>query len=665
MVDSERVIQVWIPRQITDVYQSSFAANRKGWSAMDESSDQDSSVRRLPEARARLSRRSLLRWASAFGAAPVVAGLLAACGGSSSSTSSASTASTSTASATSATATSSAATASASPGAATASASPGASPAASGSPSGSPIAVASTSAPEPIPYKVEQVGHQGGRIVYGDTLNIRTFNPLIINDGGSQSAAGMMFDSLTQLHPKDGSPLPQLAASWEISTDGITYTFTMQDGVKWHDGQPFSAADAKFTYDLFLNPDTNSPRTSTLAGAIKSVSAPDDGHLVFTLKGPNASFLTNDTFYGIVPQHILKDVPPKQIAQHDFSRGKKGVTIGQGPFMFDSFVESDHCTLVKNPNYWQGAPAIDTWIHKYMSSSTILTQQLKTGEVDYGGVQPADYADMQKQSNLKVTAYDTSSFTFYGYQMDPKKTSVFQEKVVRQALLYAVDRAAILKSIYFGLGVVAVGTEPPVSWAYAPDQIKLKYPYDPAKAKSMLDDAGWKPGSDGIRVKNGKRLSFKISTASSINTFVETATVLQQEWKEIGVEATPNTIEWNAFIDLISTSYNFDMYLVGLGHNPDPDQTSNWACSAHPGGFNAMSYCNPQLDKLMQQALETTDRSKRKALYVQMQNIIMDDCPVGLILFSRAVTAYNKRFHNYFPNTWNTTFDVTKWWVEG
>lgn len=607
----------------------------------------------------KLSRRCLLRWASAFGAAPIVAGLLAACGGGGSS----STASSSTTTSTGATAASSASAAT-SPSAATVETSPSSSPMPSETPAGSPVAAAS-SAPEPIPYTIEKVGHQGGQVIYGDTLNIRTFNPLIVNDAGSGSAINMLFDSLTQLHPKDGSPLPQLATTWEISTDGITYIFTILDSVMWHDGQPFSAADAKFTYDLFLNPDTNSPRTSTLADAIQSVSAPDDSHVVFTLKGPNASFLTNDLSNGIIPQHILKDVPPKQIAQHDFSSGTKGVTIGTGPFMFETFVESDHCTLVKNPNYWQGPPALDTWIHKYTSSSTVLTQQLKTGEVDYGGVQPADYADMQKQSNLKVAAYDTSSFTFYGYQMDPKKTPLFQEKAVRQALLYAVDRAAILKSIYFGLGVVAIGTEPTVSWAYAPDQITLKYPYDPDKAKSLLDGAGWKPGSDGIRVKNGKRLSFKVSTASSINTFVETATVLQEEWKQIGVEATPNTIEWNAFIDLISTSYNFDMYLVGLGHDADPDQTSNWACNAHPGGFNAMSYCNPQLDKLMQQALRTTDHTKRKALYVQMQNIIMDDCPVGLILFSRGVTAVNKRLHNYFPNTWNTTFDVTKWWVEG
>ncbi|HLI50808.1 MAG TPA: ABC transporter substrate-binding protein, partial [Thermomicrobiaceae bacterium] len=422
-------------------------------------------------------------------------------------------------------------------------------------------------------------------------------------------------------------PVGDLAKSWEISPDGSVYTFQLNEGVQWHDGQPCTAADVKFTYDLLLNPDSKSPRYSTMHERVKSVEAQDDSHVVVTLTAPNSAVLASNMSYGIMPQHILKDVEPKALAQDPFSTGKKGRTIGTGPFMFEEWIKDDHATVVKFSGYWRGEPNLDRWIFKVVPNQTVETQQLKTGEADVSAIQPSDYEDMKKQSKINVHVYDTFSSTFYTYQMDPAKSKLFQDKAVRQALLYALDRAALVKTIDFGLSKIAVGTIPTISWAYNPDGITLKYEHDADKAKQLLDQAGWKTGSDGIRAKNGQRLSFTVLTNSGSDVRQQYVTVFQQLWKKIGVEATPKFMEWNAFLTKISDEKDFDIFFEGYSWGVDPDQTTWYACNQYTGGANRAKYCNPQVDKLLGDALATTDHDKRKQLYTEFENIIMDELP--------------------------------------
>ncbi|HLI52059.1 MAG TPA: ABC transporter substrate-binding protein, partial [Thermomicrobiaceae bacterium] len=351
-----------------------------------------------------LSRRSLLRRALALGAAtPVIAGLLAACGSSSSSSSSSSSASSAaTATSSSSTPSGSTATAAATTPAATAAASPSSVASPSASPTGSPQAsVGSVTTGGPVTitkYKVEAVGKTGGKMIYGSPSDAKTLLSIITTDGPSFTVIDMIFEALTQGDPDNGQPMSWLAKSWEISADGLTYTFTLQDGVNWQDGQPLTANDVKFTYDLILNPDTKSSFTSDLQSKLKSMNVIDDTHIAFNLKAPNAAFLalSTTTGYEIIPQHILKDVPAAKLASDTFTTGAKGRTIGTGPFLFQEWVKDDHVLVVKNPNYWGGAPALDQWFYKVVPSSSVLTQQLRTGDVDFGAIQPADYASMTK-----------------------------------------------------------------------------------------------------------------------------------------------------------------------------------------------------------------------------------------------------------------------------
>jgi peptide/nickel transport system substrate-binding protein len=204
---------------------------------------------------------------------------------------------------------------------------------------------------------------------------------------------------------------------------------------------------------------------------------------------------------------------------------------------------------------------------------------------------------------------------------------------------------------------------PVLSWAYAPDQITNKYPYDLNKANQLLDQAGWVKGPDGIRAKDGKKLSFTLWTNAGNTQRGQYITVMQQMWKAIGVDATPKTEEWNAYLTRINESHDFDIFLVGFSWGVDPDQTTMWSCDSYQGGFNSYKYCNPQVDDLLAKGLSELDQNKRKAYYVQMQNILMEDMPALVMDFPKTTNALNKRVHNMFPNAINLRWNAHTWWV--
>ena len=515
---------------------------------------------------------------------------------------------------------------------------------------------------------LEAVSSRGGRIVEVVAVDATTMNPVLANDTSSAARIGMMFNGLVGLNPDTGLPFADLATevptldNGGISPDGLTYTFRLRRDVKWHDGQPFTARDVVYTYQTMMKKESGSPRASTLIDWIDSIAAPDDHTVVFKLKKIVASFIAGSAIYGIVPAHILEHVPADQLKSHPFSLGDAGVTIGTGPFKFKEWVRDDHATLVKNQDYFRGEPALDEYIFKVVEDRNQVVAQLKAGEADWGGIQKSFYEEMTRQQHLTTVAYDTYAFTYYAYNNDPASTELFQDKRVRQALLYALDREAMIKTIYAGLARVGVGTMPTVSWAYAPDQLPARYPYDPQRAEQLLDEAGWRKGPDGIRAKDGKRLSFTLWTNVGNSERAQYATLMQQQWKAIGVEATPRTEEWNAFLTRLD-NHDYEVYLVGFSWGADPDQTAFWSCDAYTGGFNNFRYCNNRVDELLARGLSELDQAKRKQIYIDFQQIVADEVPVAILDFPQSAIAVNKRIKNLFPNAINPRWNAHTWFV--
>jgi peptide/nickel transport system substrate-binding protein len=286
---------------------------------------------------------------------------------------------------------------------------------------------------------------------------------------------------------------------------------------------------------------------------------------------------------------------------------------------------------------------------------------LKTGEVDFGTVSAELYDDAKKQTNFDTVPYDTFGFTYIAFQLDQAKTTLFQDVKLRQALSYALDRQSIVDKILNGLGNLGVGTEPFRSWAYAPDKITTKYTYDPKKAAQMLDDIGWKTGSDGVRAKDGKRLSFTLSASAGDKVTEGSVLVFQENWKSIGVEMKPQFEEFSALVTRVAKNFDFDVFMLGFSQSVDPDQQTFFDSKQHVNGFNRVAYSNPKVDDLLSQASHTLDKEKRKQLYIDAQNLIVADDPILVIYFSKSIIGINKRVKNRIPNA-VTTFDTSHLW---
>ncbi len=502
---------------------------------------------------------------------------------------------------------------------------------------------------------------KGGTIVIGSTADVRTLNPVLVSDTASGEITDLVFDGLTNIDPDTLEAVPNLATKWDISPDNKVYTFTLKDGVKWHDGQPFTADDVKFSYDLYMNAETGTPRAGELNERIASVEAKDPTTVVITLKDVIAPFLVSNTSYGIVPRHILGNVAPKDIPTNEFSTAKP---VGTGPFKFQEFRQGDRVTLAGNPDYHRGATALDGYIRKFVKDDTALYQQLKTGEVDVAGFGPNFYADAQQQTNFTTFAYETFNFLFMGYNLNKEKGSpIFQDVKVRQALFYALDREGIVEKIQYGLSTVAQGTMPVLSWAYQPDKITTRYDYDPNKANQLLDEAGWAKGADGIRAKDGQKLSFSMYTYSGDKTIEGYMTVFQQNWKDIGVEMTPQFEEFSTFVTRLTKTFDFQAFLVGFAWGVDPDQQTMWDSKQYGAGFNLYNYSNPKVDELLTRGLKTLDQEERKQIYLEMQNQVVADAPALITDFPKALAGVNKRVKNYIPNAVGTSLYAYQWYV--
>ncbi len=504
---------------------------------------------------------------------------------------------------------------------------------------------------------------KGGHVVEGNFSDIRTLNSMLSSDTASNQVIGLMFDGLTN-YKKNGDLIPALASDLpKTSSDGLTYTFKLRSGLKWSDGQPLTADDVVFTYQLAYDAkykDVASPRRGDLEKYVASVTAPDAQTVVIQTTQVFAPFLANHTQYGILPKHVLGSLSAKDINTADFNSGP---SVVNGAFKFVKWDKGQQVTLARNDNYWAGPAYLDTYVYKVVPDSVAVTNQLKTGEIDIGPVDPSQFDAIKTTSNVVMTEFPVPTFTFYAYNLDPAKLGgqLFGDKAVRQALVYALDRQQIVTAVFFGHGSVANSVEPPTSWAYK-DKPQVLYTFNKAKAESLLDGAGWVKGSDGIRAKNGQKLKFTMITNSGNKQRESMLTVMQQSWKDIGVDATPQLIQFPQLVSQIVSIRTFDVFLVGFNWAIDPDESPLFhSRNTAAGGFNGADFKNSDVDSILDQALVTLDKTKRKQLYGQFQDIMSDQVPSPILLFNTGIWGVSTRvqgtdfgpFNQYTQRPWN------------
>lgn len=502
---------------------------------------------------------------------------------------------------------------------------------------------------------------KGGTVVRGDSSDIKTLNAILADDSPTLDIIALLFDSLVGSDPNTGLPVPGgLADSWEIAADGVTYTFHLTANAKWHDGTPLTADDVAFSFQVENDPKSGSSYTGTFNEAVESWKVIDDHTFQVVSKGINADFLLDACVYGIMPKHLWENVALDQWKTDPGSTGQDpSRVIGSGPFKFKEWVQGDHVTLVPNPDYFQASavPAIDEFIYQVFPNDAAAVLALKNGDIDIQDRVPApDVEDVQKSDNAGVLIYPTFSFDFYAYQLDTAKTDVFQDVEVRQALMYAQDRESIAKDIMLGYNEVANGTQPLLSFAYAPDEIETVYNYDPEKAKSLLESAGWVDSNgDGIREKNGKKLSFKVSYPTGSPTTDQIIAYYQEAWKAVGADMEPAGVEFPQLVEIITSTFDFDIALLGFNWDATGNQGAMYNCDQYKVGFNFSKYCNPKVDELNKAAKKELDLEKRKQLLIQSMNIVNNDLPVAITHFVNDKTGYSKRLQNYTATGGNSS----------
>ncbi len=519
-------------------------------------------------------------------------------------------------------------------------------------------------------FPFEEAAVQGGQLIHVMTTDISTVNTVLTSDTYSGWIAGFVYDGLIGASVVDGREIPTgLADGWEIAEDGVTYTIFLKEGIKWHDGEDFTADDVIMTFDKALAEDSQSVRKATIDEVLASYEKVDDYTVKFVAKFQTALFLSDAlSQFGIMPEHIWGDVAPADWPSDAGSTGQDASrVVGTGPFKFVEWVLGDHVTLEKNAEYWDEAniPNIDTYTYQVIADPASAIAALQTGQADVAEI-PFAQANSLRESNpeLQIVDFDTLSFNFYITNQDPAKGEVFTDVNVRKALHYALDRNVIAETVYDGFAIQADGTQPVLSIAYDPSRVETIYNYDPEMAVQLLEESGWMVGDDGIREKDGQRLSFECTYSEGASTYETQIPYMQQAWREVGVEMLPSAIPFPTLLEN-NDAGNFQMSVLGFSWSVDGGQHVMFGSEyTPPAGFNMMRYSNPEYDALIEPSLTELDVDARIDILTEMSNIVNDDMAAGITVFRKSIMGASPRVKNFFPNGYSNVWWITRAWLD-
>ncbi|MFQ6059537.1 MAG: ABC transporter substrate-binding protein [Anaerolineae bacterium] len=467
------------------------------------------------------------------------------------------------------------------------------------------------------------VPDHGGTYIEGLAGSPTYINPLLWQNETERDLASLIFGGLTRGND-EGEIIPDLAARWDISNDGLTYTFHLREDLRWHDGAPFTADDVVFTLKTMqapgyeVHPDLADLWRSVIVTKVNQYT------VRFTLSEPFAPFLDYTTI-GILPAHLLKDVPIEALAEDPFNRHP----VGTGPFMVEDS-NAAHILLKANPYFYGPRPYLDKIEFKFYPDYQSLFSAHQRGEIQgLSRVLTEDLARVGEDEGLILYSAQLAGCTLIFLNLDEL---IFQEQEVRQALLLALDRQGLIDDLLGGQGVVAHSPLLPHSWAYDP-AIK-RYAYDPQGARALLDGAGWVDADeDGIREKGRLKLEFTLLTnADPIRARMIEA--ISRQWERVGVKAHTQTVGVAELQAEFLRPRQFQAVLFGWNSlSFDPDPYPLWhSTQAQDEGQNYAGFANSEADTILEEARRTTDQALRAEMYRRFQEIFAEEVP-SLLLY--------------------------------
>ncbi|WP_244220308.1 ABC transporter substrate-binding protein [Rahnella variigena] len=480
------------------------------------------------------------------------------------------------------------------------------------------------------------------------------FNPYFFVNGWDENVTNVIFARLIDWDSQ-GKLVPGLAESWTVSPDGKTYTIKLRHDLKFSDGSPLTAEDVAFTLTVLYDPKYDGDTDITLAhitggdeykqgkaDSISGLKVIDPLTLQVTTTQPGATTL----------QKIGGPVLSKAYYGKGYTRGNldylrtlHGKPLGNGPYVYDKYIPGQEIRFHANANYYRGVPPTPRFIYRVTNPSTNF-QLFQTGDTDYDAFtsRPDDIEQLKMLGFANINLYGSSDYSKIEFNV---RRPALQDVKVRQALIYGLDRQKLIDVVYQGYGSVAIEPIAPISWAYNTDGVN-PYKFDPAQANKLLDEAGWKAGSDGIRVKDGKRLELTLLVSKKVLNDA-LIPIAKENYQKIGVLLKPQVVDFNALMSQRKAgNYDLASFSTSTLNDPHDGVWDYYSTESTESGYN-----NPEVDKLINEGNATLDIEKRKPIYHELYKVLANDPPVILLGNRKILSASSARVTGFKPDIYN------------
>ena len=500
---------------------------------------------------------------------------------------------------------------------------------------------------------------------YGDTLieasigNVSSLIPNITSDQASRDVGSFMYNGLVTLG-RDLEIKPELATSWVFSKDCLTLDFKLHEGVRWHDGAPFTAEDVVFTWATTMNPKTPSPYRSDYQD-VERVEALDPLTVRVTYRRPYAKALLSWSV-SMLPRHLLE----RYVEEGKLKEAPQNWTapVGTGPYRFKEMKSGEKVVVVANPDYFKGRPNISRIVYRIIPSQATIFLELKARGVDVAGLtalqyhRQTEYPAFQKAYNK--FRYPGSGYTYLGFNLkDPR----FADRRVRLAFAHAINKQELLDGVVLGLGRQATGPFRPGTWA---DNPAVKgVPHDTKKAMDLLAEAGWKTrNAEGLLVKDGKPFTFELLTNQGNDERKKIAEIVQASLRDLGIGVDIRILEWAALLKEHVKKRNFDAMILGWGTGSDPDQYVVWHSSqTGPDELNHISFKNAEVDALLEAGRSSCVQADRTRFYHRLHEVLAEEQPLVFLYWRDVMPAVSSRIFGIDPGPAGIKWNHEEWFV--
>ena len=440
----------------------------------------------------------------------------------------------------------------------------------------------------------------------------------------------------------------------EVSEDGLAYTFKLRQGVKFHDGEEFTSEDVKYTYEWYMNPENAAINAENFA-SVAAVEAPDAYTVVVRMKEAYAPFLARVATTFIVPAHYHGEIGEDAY---------KAKPIGTGAFKLKEWRAAEYTEVEAFDDHFRGRPYLDAVREEIVPEPSVRAIGLETGKADSAvwPLTPEDNQRLAKDPNF--TVFITSSLAINHFPLNNKNPKL-ADKRVRQAMMYAIDRQTVIDEIFRGDAVLATANLSPAMEQYYNPDVK-QYPYDPAQANALLDEAGWAMGSDGIREKDGEKLSFVCTTITGDQTRRPEAELVQQYLQEVGIDMQLQEAPVATILEKMRAG-EMDASLFNWTYGGDYADPDDGGTLRSDGASNFSHFENARVDELLEAGLRELDPEKRAAIYKEIQAIVAEEVPFLFMMFWNWYNLFNKRVKG-LPESALSGSDLyrkaNEWWID-